>query len=204
MTSENEKGWNGVTVHNTKKSTFLLSLLNHAKSQTEIYFIKQILDLHDCFTENFMMFPISSKRMILLIDPFYKFRIVNFNRYNMPPLIELSNLTNERLYYPNDVKYVLPQNPLKPHIYHPDDLYIYNISKLTKNETIYCNELFLDRIDTYVGFSNLEKVVRSIIKYKKDNSYPFVPRNDYTELYELINEKYGTNIDINTIKGVRR
>ena len=204
MTSENEKGWNGVTVHNTKKSTFLLSLLNHAKSQTEIYFIKQILDLHDCFTENFMMFPISSKRMILLIDPFYKFRIVNFNRYNMPPLIELSNLTNERLYYPNDVKYVLPQNPLKPHIYHPDDLYIYNISKLTKNETIYCNELFLDRIDTYVGFSNLEKVIRSIIKYKKDNSYPFVPRNDYTELYELINEKYGTNIDINTIKGVRR
>lgn len=204
MTSENEKGWNGVTVHNTKKSTFLLSLLNQAKSQTEIYLIKQILDLHSDFTENFMMFPISSKRMILLIDPFYKFRIVNFNRYNMPSLIELSNLTNEKLYYPNDVKYVLPQNPLKPHIYHPDDLYIYNISKLTKNETIYCNELFLDRIDTNVGFSNLDKVKDSFIKYYKDTLYPHFARNDYTELYELINERYGTNIDINAIKGERR
>ena len=82
--------------------------------------------------------------------------------------------------------------------------YIYDIKKLTSKETRYCNELFLDRIDTFVGFSSLNKVVGSLFAYKKDNSYPFTPRVDYTELYTIINKKYGTSIDIDSIGGFRR
>ena len=67
---------------------------------------------------------------------------------------------------------------------------IYEIKKLTKDETRYCNALFLDRINTILGFSSLNKAVGSIIKYKKLNAYPYVPRVDYGPLYKTINERY--------------
>ena len=69
---------------------------------------------------------------------------------------------------------------------------------------MYCNELFMDRINTYLGFTSLNKVVKSIFSYKKANSYPYVPRVDYTELYKLINERFNANIDIESIEGFRR
>ena len=204
MTSENEVGWNGTTQHNVKKTNFLLSLLTNAKSKEEQMAIYQTMKMHSCFTENFMMFPISAKRMIVLIDPFYKFRIFNKNNYLMPNLETLTKMPNEKLFYPNSNKYILPQKPFLPPVYHEDDLYIYEIKKLTSKETRYCNELFLDRIDTFVGFSSLNKVVGSLFAYKKDNSYPFTPRVDYTELYTIINKKYGASIDIDSIGGFRR
>lgn len=204
MTSENEKGWNGTTKHNTKKTNFLMSLMNKAKDDNEMSIIYQTINFHKCFSENFMMFPISAKRMIVEIDPFFKFRIVNANNYDMPKLEDLTMIPNEDLFYPNDAKYIYSQNPYKPHKYHPDDLYIYEIKKLTSKETRYCNELFLDRINTWVGFTSLNKAVGSIFAYKRANSYPYVPRVDYTELYKIINEKYGSSIDINTIGGFRR
>ena len=204
MTSENEKGWNGITRHNTLKTDFLNSLLYNAKDNYERRIISHIMNLHSCFTENFMMFPISAKRMIVEIDPFYKFRIANNKVYNMPRLEDLTAIPNENLFYPNDVRYVNAQDPTQPLKYHSDDKYIYEIKKLTKEETRYCNALFLDRINTWVGFSSLNKVVGSIFAYKKFNSYPHVPRVDYTELYNIINERYGSSIDINSIRGIRR
>ena len=121
----------------------------------------------------------------------------------MPALDELTEMANEELFYPNENKYVLPQDSLEGPKYHPDDRYIYKIKKLTSKETRYCNELFLDRINTYVGFSSLNKVAGSLIKYKNSNSYPFIPRADYTELYELINERYQANINLATIQKLR-
>lgn len=204
MTSENEKGWNGTTRHNVKKTNFLMSLMANARDDNERITIYQTMHLHSCFSENFMMFPISAKRMIVEIDPFFKFRIANAHNYDMPKLEDLTMIPNEDLFYPNDAKYVYFQQPYKPYKYHPDDLYIYKIKKLNSKETRYCNELFLDRINTWVGFTSLNKAVGSIVAYKRANSYPFVPRVDYTELYKIINERYGSSIDIDTIGGFRR
>lgn len=204
MTSENEKGWDGINNHNVKKTNFLMSLLSNAEDEEEKLFIYKALYAHHNFTENFMMFPISAKRMIVEIDPFYKFRIFNKELYLMPSLNDLTMIPNENLFYPNTAKYVYKQDAFKPIKYHKDDKYIYDIKKLSKNETRYCNELFLDRINTWVGFSSLNKVVGSIFAYKRDNSYPYVPRVDYTELYKIINERYKSNIDINSIGGIRR
>lgn len=203
MTSENEKGWNGITVHNIKKTNFLMEIFEKEKDLKFKREIGKWMYLHRNFTENFMMFPISAKRMIVEIDPFYKFRIFAKDYYDMPKLDYLTYLDNEKLYYPNFNKYVLPQDGTSPK-YHPEDLYIYEIKKLTSRETRYCNELFLDRINTWVGFTSLNKAVGSIAQYKRTNSYPYVPRVDYTELYKIINEKYGSSIDINTIGGFRR
>ena len=69
---------------------------------------------------------------------------------------------------------------------------------LTRKETRYCNELYLDRIDIWVGFSSLIKVAGSVLAYKRDNSYPFFPRLDYTELYKIIND----SIDVDSIGGL--
>lgn len=204
MTSENEKGWNGTTRHNVKKTNFLVSLMQNARDDNEKITIYQTMHLHSCFSENFMMFPISAKRMIVEIDPFFKFRSANSKTYDMPKLEDLTKIPNEDLFYPNDNKYVYPQQPFKLHEYHPDDLYIYKIKKLNSKETRYCNELFLDRINTWVGFTSLNKAVGSIFAYKRANSYPYVPRVDYTELYKIINERYCSNIDIDTIGGFRR
>lgn len=189
MTSENEKGWNGVTVHNTKKTRFLTDLFLIEKDERMRQEIFKNINFIKYFHENFQMFPISAKRMIVEISPFYKFRQAYKGLYSMPELKDLTELVNEELFFHNSNHYVLTQTGIYPN-YHKDDKYIYKIKKLTKDETRYCNELFLDRINTILGFSSLNKAVGSIIKYKKRNAYPYIPRVDYTQLYKVINERY--------------
>lgn len=204
MTSENEKGWNLDDVHNHKKIDFVGQCLNTATdSQWKFYLINMIRQC-SLFQENFMMFPISSKRMIVEIGPFYKFRTIYKDYFKMPTLSELTVLNNESLFYPNDVSYVRPQNSYTSFDYDPNDKYIYNVKFLTADETAYCNALFMDRINTLMGFSSLEKIIRSIVKYKKLNTYPFVPRNDFMELYKLINDRFNANLDLDSIARVRQ
>ena len=108
----------------------------------------------------------------------------------MPKLEDLTALNNENLYFPNQNFCVLPQDGLNKN-YHPDDKYIYDIKRLTREETRYCNALFMDRINTYLGFSDLGKAVGSILTYKKLNAPPHIARNDYSELYRIIQGRYG-------------
>ena len=193
MTSENEIGWNGITTHNIKKTNFLLELLQNEKDKMmKAVIIKQI-DFLTSFHENFQMFPISARRMIVLISPFYKFRRIYKDIYLMPKLETLTELVNEELFSPNDVYYVYHQVDIKPK-YHPDDKYIYEIKQLTREETRYCNALFLDRINTTLGFSSLDKIVGSVLLYKRLNKYPYVPRVNYNCLYKIINERYLGNL----------
>lgn len=191
MTSENEKGWDGIRIHNDKKLNWLMQLLHSARGEFEKSIIAELISYTCNFSENFMMFPISSKRMIVLICPFYKHRWNYKNAgYKVPELDTLTVIPNESLFEPNSNKYVLPQTPGKPFKYHEDDRYIYRIKQLTSNEIQYCNALFMDRIDTYLGISSLDSSVGSIMKYKKLNEYPYVPRVDYTQLYEIIRDRY--------------
>ena len=197
MTSENEIGWNGITVHNQKKTDFYALLFSN---ETDSYFqqvIARYLQMNIYFHENFQMFPISANRMIVLIAPFYKFRQEMAGRYPMLPLRYLTRLSNEELFERNTVEYYLKQPKLSTvRYYHEKDKYIYQIKKLKAEEVRYCNALFMDRIDTYLGFSSLNKVVRSIVLYKRLNEYPYTPRVDYTELYKIIQERYGGNIGV--------
>ena len=195
MTSENELGWNGYSTHNVKKINFLRDLLSKENDLAMKNEIAKFMHMTSSFHENFQMFPISATRMIVLIAPFYKFRQIYKNIYRMPPLEQLTKLNNEELYYPNDARYVLPQKP--PHFtYHEDDEYIYDIKYLNDKEVQYCNALFMDRVSRFFGFSSLPDVVRSVVLYKKLNSFPFVPRIDYTNLYKIIEERYGGNLNV--------
>jgi len=195
MTSENELGWNGYSTHNVKKINFLRDLLSKENDLAMKNEIAKFMHMTSSFHENFQMFPISATRMIVLIAPFYKFRQMYQFRYQMPPLTYLTELVNEELYYPNNARYVLPQTP--PQIkYHEDDEYIYDVKRLTGKEVQYCNTLFMDRVSETFGFSSLPDVVRSVVLYKKLNSFPFIPRVDYTNLYKIIEERYGGNLNV--------
>lgn len=189
MTSENEIGWNGITTHNIKKTNFLLSLFQRENDQIMKSYLQMQMNFLTAFHENFQMFPISARRMIVLISPFYKFRQVCKDRYRMPRLETLTELVNEELFSPNDVNYMYQQIGIEPK-YHPDDKYIYRIKQLTRKETRYCNALFLDRINTTLGFSSLDKVVGSLLLYRRINKYPYIPRVNYDCLYRIINERY--------------
>ena len=194
MTSENEKGWNGITIFNHKKNDFILSCLEKAFNPIEK---EWLVELGKCmFYENFQMFPISSKRMIVLINPFFKYRYMKKQSGgNVPPLEELTVIPNEILFEPNRNYYKLPQISQKDR-YHEDDRYIYDVKALSRAEIRYCNALFLDRIDTYLGFSTLDHVVGSIIKYKKLNDPLYTPRVDYTALYKIIQERYKGSLNV--------
>lgn len=200
MTSENEKGWDGILVHNMKKTGFMRNVFSKAveeKVSNEI--LQQIYsDLHaqNNFSENFMMFPISSKRMIVLISPFFKYKD-KYAAYEQPPKLEnLTNIPNPELFKANRNYYKYPQKFGQPFKYHDDDRYIYDVKTLSSNEIRYCNSLFLDRIDTYLGFSSLEHAVGSIIKYKKLNDPPYIPRVDYTSLYKIIQNRYLGSLNV--------
>lgn len=200
MTSENEKGWDGIRIHNMKKTGFMRNVFGKAfEEKASDVILQQIYsDLHaqNNFSENFMMFPISSKRMIVLISPFFKFKD-KYADYDRPPKLEdLTNIPNPELFKANRNYYKYPQKFGQPFKYHDDDRYIYDVKTLSSSEVRYCNALFLDRIDTYLGFSSLEHAVGSIIKYKKLNDPPYVPRVDYTSLYKIIQDRYLGSLNV--------
>ena len=197
MTSENEKGWDGVRVHNRKKLDYIAKLLESTNDKSERESLSKLLNTVKSFSENFQMFPISSKRMIVLISPFFKFRyFMKSSGVPVPDLCDLTVIPNEKLFEPNRNHYVLPQMPNRGYQHHEEDKYIYDVKVLTTDEIRYCNALFMDRIDTHLGFSSLDHAVGSIVKYKKLNDPPYVPRVDYTKLYQIIEKRYLGNLNI--------
>lgn len=197
MTSENEKGWDGVRVHNQKKLDYIAKILELTKDESERENLLSLRYTVRNFSENFQMFPISSNRMIVLISPFFKFRyLMKSSGVSVPDLSDLTVIPTEKLFEPNRNHYVLPQMPNQGYQYHEDDKYIYDVKVLTTDEIRYCNALFMDRIDTHLGFSSLNHAVGSIVKYKKLNDPPYVPRVDYTKLYEIIEKRYLGNLNI--------
>ena len=114
MTSENEKGWDGVRVHNQKKLDYIAKLLESTNGKSERDNLSNLLYTVTNFSENFQMFPISSKRMIVLISPFFKFRyFMKSSGVPFPNLSDLTAIPNEKLFEPNRNHYVLPLIPNK-------------------------------------------------------------------------------------------
>ncbi len=192
MTSENERGWDGIRVHNHKKRLWLMSLLESVEDDAEKTNLLNAMGAMSNFTENFMMFPISAKRMIVLICPFYKYRYFrkHLSGDDVIPLNELTVIPNEKLFEPNRNYYQATKSFINTGEYHEGDRYIYDIKRLSRDEIRYCNALFMDRIDTYLGFSSLDHALGSILKYKKLNAPPYTPRVKYDNLYKIIKERY--------------
>ena len=188
MTSETDKSIDKFTKLYSKQ-IYLMNLYITYKDKNAP-FAKQILSQIKntiSMSENFMIFPLSSKRMIVLINPFFKFcNQLKKDKVKVMPLSNFTYLDNEKLFKPNKVNYVARQIDPFRHILSDNDKYIYKINRLSTKETKYVNCLFLDRIINIVGFSNLNKVKGSIIYYYEKNNQP---RADYTKLVKIINDR---------------
>jgi hypothetical protein len=205
MTSENEKGWNGITVHNHKKLDYMNSVLKEVSnrgSKRDIEKAMQDIEVQANFGENFMMFPISAKRMIVLISPYFK-KIYEWGVFGVPPIPfgELTNMSNPDLFAPNKNRYKHKQKVGELRL-HKEDLYLYDVKRLSREDLRYCNSLFLDRIDEYLGCSSIETVGQSILTYRFLNDFVYMRRPDdyknYEPLYEILDEYYNEKYSCDT------
>lgn len=195
MTSENEKTFNE-KVYNFQKTNQLTKILEDLnannvgnvptnfslETQKQLYVNKN-------FHENFMMFPISSKRMIVLISPYFKF-LEAFRKYYQfsADYSSLTHITDISIFEPNENKYVDANNFKQPKSFHENDEYIYKVKSLNREDTLYCNCLFLDRIETFLGFHKLFNLASSVLYYKKRTKNWKYAKVNYESLEKIIKE----------------
>jgi hypothetical protein len=118
------------------------------------------------FGENFMMFPISTKRMIVLLPPYFGRRYYYEPLGASPiPFEELTNIKNPDLFTPGKAVYKRGKNgDLFPHA---KDRHTYDVKQLSHEDLGYCNSLLLDRADEHAFFSSLDAVGDGVLKYRK-------------------------------------
>jgi|GEM_PF-3669507 len=151
------------------------------------FFLMATAFLMASFQENFMMFPLSRHRMVVLVNPFFKLRTTrSAKKMKVPPLSDFTGLTDDRLFTSSEIKVVAPiSNFAIPPEEDAGLCFTFNPVRLNGTETRYCNTLFLDQISEIVGFSSLEKVKRSVKAYQRLQK-DFVPRVDYSGLYKIL------------------
>lgn len=191
MTSENEIGWSEIHPNHIKME----AAFAHAKpiegddinisykSQNHVF-------VYQFMHENFMMFPLSGKRLLVLIHPYFKY-VQDLKQYGVddfPKLSTITHLPNEKLFAPNESVYSAYKNG-NP-IFAKDNIYRYKPVLLADEEVRYCNALFMDRVFNWLGFNSLKNARKSILKYKRLNK-GFIPRNNYDALYEIIWKRFG-------------
>ena len=164
-----------------KKMEFTEFLLDNLTNDSEElrYGLSMLYCWVTAFHENFYLFPISSKRTIVLINPFFKFILMNSDTFRLD-FSTYTILNDKRLFLPNkSTCYSLGEHK-------DDDTYTYVPVQLTPFETRYCNCLIMDRIDTWLGFSSLDAVRGSAEQYREmTKGYA---RNAYAELYDILSK----------------
>lgn len=187
MTSELEAPNIKIEKYGSAKTAFLMGfseLISRDDSQATKLVKLQILKLMQTqifFHENFYMFPLSNNRMMVLINPFFKFykgQVDVDPRFGVPP----NNFTMMPRLDVFDVNEATRNMIDNPHLWNLNDRYVYHPVKLRHEELTYCNALFLDRVHEWLGFTSLKSVHDSVVEYYIRGS----PRNDYSGLLELL------------------
>lgn len=165
MTSEVEPSFVKIGLEVEKKD-YLLKALQSAKkvSEKELYF--GLLNSQMNFHENFYMFSISKNRMIVIINPF--FRLYSNRQYaeevKVPkPDIWPTEITDKALFAKNRSQQ-LPIVFGKP-VLNENDKFWYKVLPMKFDDVVWVNMLMLDRIDTYLGFSDMENIADSVFNY---------------------------------------
>lgn len=125
----------------------------------EVY--KQILQNQFSFHENFYMFPLSKKRMIVIMNPF--FRLYDKKEKLNQPSIWPTHIENKRLFEKNvspNVMVLLGKPMLKD-----NDEFTYTIQGISDKDAEWVNMLMLDRVDTIMGFDSFDRIKNSVKRY---------------------------------------
>lgn len=180
FTSEIETGWFEGNSWMSKKPLIVLDAVSRIKdrsSELNLY-TSVLVRWMQAFQENFYMFPISSKRMFVLINPFFKFVLTNSWMFQDDILKVITEMPDKRLFKPNESSC----DAMGKH--ENKDTYTYRPVLLRPDQVQYCNALLLDRVENWVGFSSMEKMERSILYYNAKGDARC--RNDYGILMDII------------------
>ena len=159
MTSEREL--NAFPVLEFDKKLYLLEQQETEKDPHRRKLYEELLFAQFNFHENFYMFSISKNRMIVIINPFFRL----FDKAEKMPEPDIWPTVIDRSLYAKNRAQILP-TAFGKRIFRDSDLFWYRVLPMSLEDLRWVNMLMLDRIDTIVGFSDIEKIVDSVCDYK--------------------------------------
>lgn len=150
--------------------------------------------------ENYNLYVLSSKRALVMINPFFslydkEFGILdpqnNIIRINAPSIWP-AIIQNRELFIRPKAEYVNEKLRLE------DDTFKYKVSKLKDIDLIYINHLILSQAKELVGFNNVEKIMETLLfnKYATEKYRSvYKESNKLDSLYETLINKYNIKIE---------
>lgn len=185
MTSEVEPSYVKIGLETDKKNYLMKRFLE----ETNLLVKQNLLNLLYAqvnFHENYYMFSISKNRMIVIINPF--FRMYDKKEKLGVPNIWPTEIQDRKLFEKNKserLPIIMGKQVLKE-----NDKFWYKICQMNWEDVVWVNMLMLDRIDTLLGFADLEKISDSIynyIEWHKERN--IVAPRDYQSLLKIIKER---------------
>ncbi|MCR5786989.1 MAG: DUF4238 domain-containing protein, partial [Acholeplasmatales bacterium] len=142
-------------------------ILEHTKAGKAEYV--GLMASNDVMYENYSIFNISSSRLLVIINPFFRLYnnmqtavIGDDNRLEKIKILEKpdiwpAQIQNEKLFEvpKNEYKYGAPN-------YCSEDIFVYEPKKLNDEELIYINSLLLTQSKEIIGFNDPLKIIDSI------------------------------------------
>ncbi len=142
-------------------------LLEHVEAKEFGYV--GLMASNDIMYENYNVFNISSNRLLVMINPFfklyYKMQVTTVDEFGIYDKIKILDRPD---IWPAQIQNIelfdVPKNKYKygPLLKCPDDIFIYNPKVLTDEDLIYVNSLLLSQSKEIIGFNNPMKIIDSI------------------------------------------
>jgi len=186
------------------KPSMKLDMLNRMLESTDdkdserIIALNKIIRFNMYFWDNFLLFPVSSKRIIVLVNPFFKcihedLSRILYDHESVPDtgkvradIFELmvgriTNLCRSELTMPNTNEY-------RGIGYTEYDKFVYTPKVLLPEELHYINVLIMSQTQEWLGFSKEEEILPSL-KFCRERVGAFVEEDPYLKLFELLDKR---------------
>ena len=172
----------------SKVSYLHYKLINGEKNDT-LYFYADLISKMTIMYENYNVFNLSSKRSLVLINPFFRqyFGCKQINQENHETIvIEKPDMWPSVLQ--NKKLFKTPVNEYKsaiPGMYLDDDLFFYEVQTLSPDELVYINSLIISMTHDTLGFNEPKAILDSINYSIWSIANYMTVKNDYKNDYEL-------------------
>ena len=148
------------------KTSYSCYKMLHEKTPEEQLFHLDVLSKNYVMYENYNLFNLSSKRCLVLINPFFRqyfgcrTKIEGGKEYVMPkPDIWPAIIQDEKLFK-------MPVNEYKaPGLYVDEDLFFYEAKTLAPKDVVYINSLIISMTKEIFGFNDIAAIEGSVSYY---------------------------------------
>lgn len=188
------------------KFSYLLHMLKKSNKKEKLIYYT-LLDRIKIMYENFSIFNVSSSRSIVIINPFFKLysnKGFSFN-FNSPIRVEKPDIWPS--YMIDNQVFKIPETRYKiKGKYLDEDEFIYIPQKLSLNDNIYVNFLFLSQSNNFLGFRRFTKIKDSLYAFQIinflnkeknhdnesgniDEMIDYILNNEYNHIWQYYKDK---------------